>query len=196
MFLAIDFEGTHREPRKGCPIQLGIALMTESGEVLDQDEWLIQPPLHYKTKRPTKEVDAYALRVSGLTLEQVEQGLTARESCQRLKVFVTRNNVKDLQTVAYNFTYDAEMLGQMQFEAGHYDPHYREFRPHPDILGHQWVCAYRLAKRKLPNLPNHTLEEVAKYFGLQRTAQTHGALEDAILAGNIYARLQENKEVL
>jgi DNA polymerase III epsilon subunit-like protein len=185
--LALDFEGSSKEPRRGCPVQLGIAVM-EDGNVLDSDEWMIRPPLHYKTGKPTREVDAYSLRISGLSLERIEaEGLTSRESCARLHTFIKKNSAISLQTVAYNFTYDAECYGQMLYDGGEFDRSVYEYLAYPDALGPKWTCAYRMARLMLADhLLKFSLDDVAGYFNLARSGETHGALEDAILAGKVF----------
>lgn len=188
--LALDFEATNKDPRRGCPIQIGIAVV-EGPDVLASAEWLIKPPVHYKTGKPTKEVDAYALRISGLSLEQIEaDGCTSKESCVKLSEFVRENKAGSLPVLAYNFTYDAECYGQMLFDAGSYDFHTKEYLAFPDILGAKWICAYRTARLMLRDqLTKFTLDDVAAHFGLSRDTEVHSALPDAILAGRIYHEL-------
>lgn len=188
--LALDFEGTHKNPRVGCPIQLGVAVV-EDGNVLASAEWLIRPPTHYKSGKPTREVDAYALRVSGLTLEKVEEeGLCSVGACEALQTFVSENRATSLTVLAYNFTYDAECYGQMLYDGGAYDRYVGEYQAYPDILGAKWICAYRTAKLLLKNdLSRFSLDDVAGHFNLARAGDTHGALEDAILAARVYHNL-------
>lgn len=189
MILALDFEGTNKDPRKGAPCQIGLAVMDGEG-VIASDEWLIAPPRHYKTGKPTREVDAYALEVSGLTLADIESGLTSYLSCARLASFVKDNNAGSLPVVAYNIGYDYECYGQMLYDGGHFDRDVYEYLPFGDVLGAKWICAFRMSRRLLSgDLIKFSLDDVAAYFGLSRVGGKHGALEDAILAGRIYARL-------
>lgn len=182
--LALDFEASNKDPRRGCPVQMGVAVM-EGETVLASDEWLIRPPVHYKTGKPMKEVDAYALRISGLSLDTIESdGLTSFESCARLATFVKDNAAGSMTNLAYNFTFDAESYGQMLFDGGHYDYDLREYMPFPDILSPKWICAYRMTRRMLADsLIKFSLDDAAGFFGLARGGDAHGALEDAILAG-------------
>ncbi|MBV5339473.1 MAG: 3'-5' exonuclease [Deltaproteobacteria bacterium] len=61
-------------------------------------------------------------------------------------------------------------------------------------LPNQWHCTVRLARQKLPQLPNHKLDTVYRYLfgGLPKSVQRHRALDDARLAARIWARLTEN----
>lgn len=63
------------------------------------------------------------------------------------------------------------------------------------LLGHAlpnpWHCTVRLARRHLPQLPNHKLDTVYRYmFGeLPATLQRHRALDDARMAARIWLEL-------
>lgn len=187
--LALDFEGTSKDPRMGYPAQIGVAVM-DGDEVLAQDEWLHLQPVHYKTGAPTKVVDANSLRIWGMTLDRLDQeGITIREGCDRLARFVEDNAAQWLPIVSYNITYDVESYGAMLFEAGYYDRSLYKYLPYHEVLGPRWVCAYRMARLKLPHLAGHKLDDVADHFGLARDTLTHGALMDAILGGKVYNRL-------
>ena len=61
-------------------------------------------------------------------------------------------------------------------------------------LPNQWHCTVRLARQKLPQLPNHKLDTVYRYlFGaLPSSVQRHRALDDARLAARIWMALMEN----
>lgn len=187
--LALDFEGSHKDPRRGWGVQIGVAVM-DGPEVIAQDEWLIACPKHYRSGKPTRECDAWSLTISGLTLEKIEaEGLTAYDSCFRLEGFIQMNNAGNLPVVAFNFTYDAETYSQMLFDGGRFDRKIYEYVVYPEILGPRWICAYRMARRQLPNLVHHNLDAVAEHFGLSRETDSHEALADAILAGKVYHAL-------
>lgn len=193
LILAIDFEGSHKNPRVGCPIQLGIALMSGC-DVLEQWETLIQPPKHYKSGRPMREVDAYALQVSGITLEDLESAPTPSQVCYSLSALVRawahghRFNVEDVPNVAFNIGYDFEAYCDVLYNGGAYNYRTREYEGFSPILGHRWECASQLARRRL-SLCKYGLDDVLSHFELRRSTSAHGALEDAILAGKAYHRL-------
>jgi DNA polymerase-3 subunit epsilon len=56
-----------------------------------------------------------------------------------------------------------------------------------------WHCTVRLARRKLPHLPNHKLDTVYRYlFGeIPEGTQRHRALDDARMAARIWVELGE-----
>lgn len=55
-------------------------------------------------------------------------------------------------------------------------------QPVPPFCG-PWECALMRARRDL-RLSRYSLDEVAGALGLSRSSDTHGALEDAVLAGS------------
>ena len=66
------------------------------------------------------------------------------------------------------------------------------------LLGHRlpnpWHCTVRLARRLLPQLPNHKLDTVYRYlFGaLPSSVKRHRALDDARMAARIWVKLADN----
>jgi DNA polymerase-3 subunit epsilon len=60
-------------------------------------------------------------------------------------------------------------------------------------LPNNWHCTVRLARKKLPQLPNHKLDTVYRYlFGaLPSSVRRHRALDDARLAARIWVELME-----
>jgi len=188
-FLALDWEGSHKNPQLGCPVQCGIALMEDS-EVIASDEWIIRQPVHYKTGKPTKEVDANALAISGITLEQMErEGLTPLESCNRLEKFVRQNEARSLRVLTFNASYDLATYRNHLFDGGGWHATERGvFSPYPEILGATWTCIMATA-RHLVNIPKYSLDSVAEHLGMSRETEIHGALEDAILAGRCYVEM-------
>lgn len=59
-------------------------------------------------------------------------------------------------------------------------------------LPNSWNCTLRLARQKLPHLPNHKLDTVYRHlFGsLPQSARRHRALDDAWIAAMIWVKLQ------
>lgn len=60
-------------------------------------------------------------------------------------------------------------------------------------LPNRWHCTVRLARQRLPHLPNHRLDTVCHYlFGpLPETVTRHRALDDARLAARVWVELAE-----
>lgn len=60
-------------------------------------------------------------------------------------------------------------------------------------LGNRWDCTVRLARRRLPHLPNHRLETVARHlFGeIPTECRLHRALDDARLTARVWLAIEE-----
>lgn len=190
-FIAIDFEGSSKDPRRGAPIQIGAVLMDDD-EVIGTFESLIGLPRHYKTGKITREVDAIALAVSGITLEQLE---SAPSSSTVINDFETKfGDYSHLPMVAFNASYDLECFNNLYFEAGSFDFDAREYFGRQPVGFSNWICARMFAQSTLNYCANFSLDEVVTFLNLPpREGDQHGALEDAILAGKVYAKLQEIK---
>jgi DNA polymerase III subunit epsilon len=61
-------------------------------------------------------------------------------------------------------------------------------------LPNPWHCTVRLARRRLPLLPNHRLDTVYRHLfgGLPDGAKRHRALDDARMAAWIWMKLMNN----
>ena len=61
-------------------------------------------------------------------------------------------------------------------------------------LKNRWHCTVKLARKRLPHLPNHRLDTVYRclFGGLPPGIQRHRALDDARLAAMIWIELGEN----
>lgn len=197
IYLAIDFEGSGTDPQEHAPVSLGVALMDDA-TVLESQEWLIQPPLHWSD--PSKVMRCYderARMIHGYTLEYLlENGIPIRDVCQDLKRFVTEHQCANRPNVAYNASYDLGMMGTLMFLGGEYDRAEREYRRFPCPISGPWQCVMQLAERRLPNLGRYRLDDVAECFGLSRTSDKHGALEDAIIAGRVFTAIREQQQAV
>lgn len=186
-YVSLDFETCGKEPGRHAPVQLGVALM-EDGEAVDCKEWIIAPPRHYKTNQINREYDIVALSISGLTWNQIIKGTSIARVCFELDEWSIANQCEDLPVVAYNSPFDLPWYSDLLFLGGSYDRALGVYRPfNPPLIG-PWQCALMLARKAL-NLPSYRLDEVAAKFGMCRSGENHGALEDAILAGKIYHAL-------
>lgn len=191
-YIALDFETSGLDPSRHAPVQLGVALFDEGRPVATM-EAMIQPPVHYKTGRTTREYDATALEISGLTLDQLRQAHPANRVVFDLAQFAIRHKARYLPIVAFNASFDLAFYSTLLFLAGEYDRHAAAFRPAtPPLIG-PWHCARMLAQATVPTLPDHKLDTVAARYGLKRTGEKHGALEDAVLAGLVHWAINEGR---
>jgi len=61
-------------------------------------------------------------------------------------------------------------------------------------LPNRWHCTVRLARRRLPQLPNHRLETVARHLlgDIPADCRLHRALDDARLTARVWLELMKN----
>jgi DNA polymerase-3 subunit epsilon len=61
-------------------------------------------------------------------------------------------------------------------------------------LPNQWHCTVRLARKRLPHLPNHRLETVARHLlgEIPADCRLHRALDDARLTARVWLELMKN----
>ncbi|MCH8978299.1 MAG: 3'-5' exonuclease [Armatimonadetes bacterium] len=187
--LALDFETSGLDPKRHAPVTLGVALM-EGEEVIASQEWLFAPPV-YKGK-VNREYDIVALGMSGHTWTTIKRdGLAHSVVCLNLAAWALKNECREAMIVAFNAPFDLAFYSELMFLGGSWSQERRCYQTFtPPLLG-PWQCARMLAADRL-DLPRYSLDAVAEHFGLSRKGDTHGALEDAILAGRVFHRLTED----
>jgi DNA polymerase-3 subunit epsilon len=186
--LAIDFETSGLQAGTHQVIQIGCAVM-EGAEVVASKEWLVGPKKHYKTGQAERAYDVRALEVSGISWKAIKEAPAPAEIVRDLHCFAKDHECKWLPIVAFNASFDFSFYSDLLYMAGDFDRGQNAFfAAWPPFLG-AWKCAMLEAKDAVRGLPNYKLDTVSEHFGLGRTTDLHGALEDAILAGRIYHEL-------
>lgn len=195
-FIALDFEGSGKDPRRHAPTQIGLALFEED-TVVATLETLIGPPRHYKTKAITREYDATALELTGFTMKQLLAAPEPAEVCSMVRAWVREHAIGSLPLAAFNAGgYDWPMMRELSFLGGGYDSSARRFEPASLGLSHRWVCVMELARAKIEprEIEKYSLDHVLAYLGIEaRSTEFHGALEDAVKAGQVVRALSKPK---
>jgi DNA polymerase III epsilon subunit-like protein len=186
-FVAVDFETSGTDHQRNAPVSLGVALF-EDGEVLASREWLIGPPMHYKTGKITREYNIAALEISRSTWPQIRKAPAPAVVCEELAAWVREHDARELTCVAFNAPFDLGWYCELLFLGGAWDFASKGFRRFRSPLVGPWQCAMMLAADRVA-LSDYKLETVASHFGLGRAGEGHGALEDAILAGRVFWEL-------
>ena len=176
-FVALDFETSGLDPMQCAPVSLGVALM-DGEEPVATHEWIIAPT--YRDGKITRRYEVGALRVSGLTMEQIEGGTHPRDVIRDLYHWAHDLGAERFPVVAYNAPFDFAFYGQLIYLAG---------MPALVPLVGPWQCARLLAMQTYSGLQTYTLDAMLRKHGLAREGTLHGALEDAILAGKLYSRM-------
>jgi DNA polymerase-3 subunit alpha (Gram-positive type) len=184
-FVALDFETSGLDPKVNAPVSIGVALM-DGGEVIDSLELFIAPPT--RDGRITRVYDVCALEVSGTSWKQIKTAPTALSVCKDLRKWAEKHDARHLQVVAFNAPFDLAFYSELLFMAGNWNQHLRQFEAFIAPFLGPWQCARMLAMDAL-RLDKYSLDSVSEHYGFSRTGETHGSLEDAILAGKVYAQL-------
>ena len=187
-FLALDFETGGLDPRRNAPASIGCCLFTD-GQPGPTFETLIGPTYHWKTGKLEREYTVNALQVSGITWKQLLEAPKPALVVTALESWMQDHEIGPVTTVAFNANFDLSFYSELLNLAGGWHPTERGkwIQPTPPIHG-PWQCAMIAARRSL-KLAEYSLDSVAAHYGLMRTGDKHGALEDAILAGQIWTRL-------
>lgn len=188
--LALDFETSGTDPRRHAPVSVGYAVM-EGADVLASEELYVGPTRHWKTGRIEREYDVCALEVSGASWPKVKASPPPAVAVGHMARFAEAHGAAGLTVVAFKASFDMAFYDELLWLASDWHPTERgvKVQPPPPFCG-PWQCALALARRSL-SLRSYTLDDVAAHFGLSRPSDRHGALEDAVLCGRVYARLAE-----
>lgn len=191
-FIALDFETGGLVSSVHAPVSLGVALM-EDLEVIDTREWLIAPT-YDRFGKLMRQYDPKAMQVNGYTVEQLQKdGIHIAQVRSELATWAGDLKVRTEQVVAFNAPFDYAFYSEALFLAGKWHSEHNSFHvAKPPLVG-PWHCARMIASVRL-DLPNYKLDTVAAHFGLKRTQEFHGALEDCILAGKVFTELKKIKK--
>lgn len=191
-FLALDFETSGLDPKRHAPVTLGVALF-DGDQVEARVEWIFAPPTN-KDGKVTREYDAMALEISGNTLGRIRaKGMAHAVVLRELTDFAREHEAAQLPVVAFNSPFDLAFYSELMFLAGSWDQASRSYKTFKPPLAGPWQCVRMLAAQKL-DLDKYSLDAVAAHFGLARSSDSHGAIEDAILAGNVFLALTATEE--
>jgi DNA polymerase-3 subunit epsilon len=160
-FAAIDFETASAERVSAC--SLGIAVV-EDGEVVRRKEWLIRPPSMY--------FNPFNIQIHGITPEMVADSPEFDALWPEIE-----HEIGDLTLVAHNAGFD---MGVLRATLAHYDLWCQRM---------QFLCSCSLSRKCWPDLPRHTLDALAREFGIQ--FRHHNAEEDAVVAALVVLEAAE-----
>lgn len=162
-YTVIDIETTGYDPRWDEIIELA-ALRIRGGEVVDSYVTLV---------RPTHDIDDFIEKLTGITNQQL---LTAPFIPQVLPGYL--DFIGNDIVVGHNVHFDVNFI---------YDASER-FCGKP--FRNDVIDTMRLARRILPDLPGHSLSNVAEALGVVRKGE-HRAEIDCITTNDVFQKLKE-----
>jgi len=160
-FAAIDFETASGSAASAC--SLGIAVV-EGEAIVRRKQWLIRPPSLY--------FSPFNIRVHGITPEMVAE----RPEFDALWPEI-ESEIGERVLVAHNAAFD---MGVLRATMQRYDVWSTKMR---------FLCSCALSRRCWPELERHSLDALAREFGIN--FRHHDAEEDAMAAALVVLRAAE-----
>ena len=156
-YCAIDFETACNNPASACAVG---AARIRDGEVTESFYSLIKPP-------EGMEILPFFTSIHGISMEKVSNSPTFYELWPELKAFIGSDIL-----IAHNAPFDSRVLTAVS-----------EFYDIPDTVP-TFECTLQLSRKRWPNLPNHQLNTICKYLGIN--LNHHEALSDAVACARVF----------
>ncbi len=122
--------------------------------------------------KPTEQINWFITRLTGITDEMVENAPDIADVMQNFYGFIGTDIL-----IGHNVNFDVNFL-------------YDNLWLHSGlILDNPFVDTLRLARRALPDLPNHKQTTVAEHYGIA-TEGAHRALRDCEICNSCYLNLK------
>ena len=177
-FIALDFETGGLNPKVNPPVSLGVTLV-EEGTCVASKEWLL-------TKFDKKTYTDKAMEINGISFERMARdGLSAERVVKELFKWATKYDARRIPVVAFNMTFDRSFYSELLNLSRNWNQRRRLYEGPAQPLFGPWFCVREWALEYL-DLHRYSLDSVCQHFGLSRTDSTHGAMEDAELAGKVF----------
>lgn len=190
-FVALDIETSGLNPDTHAPVQIGLAVMDDTAVLATYEAILAE--------FPKREYSVKALSISGITWKQIQGGKPVAEVFMELERFIAKWEVGDVPIVSHNAKFDQGFWDILALSCGAWFGKWpdKKFIKEKELLRGPWICTMRATdplRSELTLIPDSKLDTVAAHFGLSRSTEKHGALEDAILAGKIWQACLSKKE--
>lgn len=160
-FVAIDVETTGLSPLYNELIEIS-AIKYEGAKKLDTFSTLI---------KPKKEVSSTITNLTGITNKMLEDAPTIEKVMPELIEFIGDNPI-----VAHNANFDYSFL---------------QNNSNKSFTNNKVIDTVAISRKMIPNLPNHKLNTVARYIGIQEEGY-HRAEFDCECCAKIYMKYLEN----
>jgi len=157
--VVIDFETTGLSPGYGDrTIEVGAVLVSEN-RIVDRFQSLMNPEMR---------VSGFIEGFTGITNTMLAGAPAIADVMVRLKAFIGQHPL-----VAHNAGFDSRFLDA-------------EFRRIDHCRTNEFACSMLASRRLYPEAPNHRLETLVQYKGLQTDGVHHRALADAEMTAHLW----------
>ena len=159
----LDFETANRCSGSICSV--GVAVV-ENGEVLERKEYLIKP------HKSLDWMSKFCRDIHGITYEDLRESPEFSEVWQSVKTML--------------ISADCVVIHNAPFDLRHLYNVLKMYELPP--ISFNYVCSVKLCRHHFPELPSHTLADMAEKFNI--TFRHHDALEDAETCAKIASQLE------
>ena len=160
----IDFETTGISPRQGDRATEIAVMLVRDGEIVDRFQSLMNAGV---------QVSAFITALTGITNAMVRAAPPAAEVMRNAALFAGRHPL-----VAHNASFDRAFWDAELERVG--------LRRSQDF-----ACSMLVARRVLPDAPNHKLGTLVSYAGLPVAGDYHRAAADAEMAAHLTLYLED-----
>jgi DNA polymerase III epsilon subunit-like protein len=186
-YVAIDLETSGLNSTYDQILQVAVVPM-ESGQIIGDPYYTrVLPGSKFRISREALETqvgetDGDALKAWWEKLHS--DGLESRAAMQGLIDWARDGEYRDLPVVAHNASFDWGFFSQWVFI-------WRVMCGHRSPLGPAWLCTKEIAQghEHFKGAKSFSLDLVSQALGLPLRPKGHDALQDAILAGQVYHAL-------
>lgn len=162
-YIVVDLETTGLDPANDEIIEIG-AIKIGNGEVKD---------IFNKLIKPERQIPAGITELTGISQEMVNDELPIKPVLEKFAAFID-----DSILMAHNADFDISFLKN-------------NFKKYLNKDLHNFtVCTLLVARDILPNLENHKLHTIAKYFGVE-VANRHRAIGDVEVTYQVWQNLSK-----
>lgn len=163
-YTVVDIETTSLDSFHGEILEIS-AIKVRNKEEVDHFSELI---------KTNEELGYFTTNLTGITNEMMlKEGKELEDVLQNFKTFLGKDII-----VGHNVNFDINFL-------------YDNMEEHINTyLSNDYVDTLRIARKVLPNLKHHKLDDLITYFHLTQRNE-HRALNDCILTNQVYIKLSE-----
>ena len=159
----LDFETANNSNGSICSV--GVAVV-ENGVVLERREYLVKP------HKSVDYMSKFCRDVHGITYEDLRESPEFSEVWQSVKQLLISADCVAIHNAQFDLRHLCNILSLYNLPSVSFD----------------YVCSLQLCRYHFPELPYHSLADMAEKFGI--TFQHHDALEDAETCAKIASQLE------
>jgi len=161
-FIVLDFETTGLQPSCGARATEVAAVLVENGQIVDKFQSLMNAGVY---------VPPFIQELTGITNTMISKAPPISGVMRHFSDFIG-----NIPLVAHNASFDKKFL-----------------EAELDRVGRQAmqpvICSMKIARRVYQKAPNHKLETLVRYVGIETSAKYHRALADAEMTARLMLKM-------